>query len=83
MPSGTHRSLVINAVVPLKPFGADQRFETVSGDPAKAGTPYVIRIRSERGYIIMAGVDPEKADSYALDLEQVVRSLRFTDGMGE
>jgi predicted Zn-dependent protease len=36
-------------------------------------------VRKGRGYIIMAGVEPEKADSYALDLEQIVRSLRFDD----
>jgi predicted Zn-dependent protease len=37
-------------------------------------------VRRGRGYVIMAGVIPEKADSYALDLEQIVRSLRFEDG---
>lgn len=37
-------------------------------------------IRRGRGYIVMAGVNPEKADSYALDLEQILRSFHFTDG---
>jgi hypothetical protein len=43
-------------VVPLKKFSKlpmDKRFETVWGDPAKAGVPFVIRIHAEAGYIIM------------------------------
>ena len=43
-------------VVPLKKFSkldVDKRFEKVSGDPAKAGAPFVIRIHAEAGYIIM------------------------------
>jgi hypothetical protein len=43
-------------VVPLKHFSklaTDKRFETVSGDPAIAGAPFVIRIHAEAGYIIM------------------------------
>jgi len=36
-------------------------------------------VRRGRGYIILAGIDPEKADSYALDLERIVRSLAFDD----
>jgi len=40
-------------------------------------------VRYGLGYIIMAGVEPAKADRYALDLEQIVRSLRFQKtGMG-
>ncbi len=46
-------------VVPLKKFPMDQRFETVSGDPAKSGALYVIRIHSEAGYIIMSHTHPE------------------------
>ena len=46
-------------VVPLKKFSVDQRFETVSGDPAKAGALYVIRIHAEAGYIIMPHMHPE------------------------
>ncbi|MBV9080956.1 MAG: M48 family metalloprotease [Elusimicrobia bacterium] len=48
-----------------------------------SGRPLDLRlfctIRHGRGYVIMAGVDPEKADMYALDLEQIVRSLKFDD----
>jgi hypothetical protein len=46
-------------VVPLKKFSLYQRFETVSGDPAKAGGLYVIRIHAEAGYIIMPHTHPE------------------------
>ncbi|HET8923443.1 MAG TPA: cupin domain-containing protein [Candidatus Acidoferrum sp.] len=45
-------------VVPLKEFPLDQRFETVSGDPAKSGAPFVIRIHAEAGYIIMPHTHP-------------------------
>jgi SAM-dependent methyltransferase len=31
----------------------DKRFEKVSGDPTRAGAPFVIRIHAEAGYIIM------------------------------
>jgi hypothetical protein len=46
-------------VVALKKFPLDQRFETVSGDPAKSGALYVIRIHAEAGYIIMPHTHPE------------------------
>ncbi|HWX95052.1 MAG TPA: cupin domain-containing protein [Terriglobales bacterium] len=46
-------------VVPLKEFPRNQRFETVSGDPAKSGALYVIRIHSEVGYIVMPHTHPE------------------------
>jgi hypothetical protein len=49
-------------VVPLKKFSKldmDKRFEKVSGDPAKAGAPFVIRIHAEAGYIIMPHTHPE------------------------
>ena len=58
--SWQHASLaqqpVESHVVPLKKFSKlamDKRFETVSGDPARAGAPFVIRIHAEAGYIIM------------------------------
>jgi hypothetical protein len=43
-------------VVPLKTFSklaTDKRVETVLGNPAIAGAPFVIRIHAEAGYIIM------------------------------
>ena len=49
-------------VVPLKKLSRlsmDKRYETVSGDPTKAGMPFVIRIHAEAGYIIMPHTHPE------------------------
>jgi hypothetical protein len=49
-------------VVPLKnlsKLAMDRRYETVSGDAAKAGAPFVIRIHAEAGYIIMPHTHPE------------------------
>lgn len=37
-------------------------------------------IRRGRGYILMCGAPPEKADSYALDLESILRALKFGHG---
>jgi len=45
--------------VPLKEFPKDRRFETVSGDPTKAGAIYVIRVHAERGYITMPHTHPQ------------------------
>jgi hypothetical protein len=45
-------------VVPLKKFSAGHRYETVSGDPAKSGEPFVIRIHAEAGFIIMPHTHP-------------------------
>lgn len=36
-------------------------------------------IRRGKGYIILCGAPPGKADSYALDLEQILRSLKFNE----
>lgn len=63
-------------VVPLKKFPLDQRFETVSGDPAKSGALYVIRIHAEAGYIIMPHTHPE-------DENIVVVKGSWALGMGE
>ena len=60
--SGPAQRPVESHVVPLKEFSKldmDKRFETVSGDPAKAGAPFVIRIHAEAGYIIMPHTHPE------------------------
>jgi hypothetical protein len=49
-------------VVPLKTLSKlsmNGRYETVSGDPAKPGAPFVIRIHAEAGYIIMPHTHPE------------------------
>ncbi len=60
--SGPAQRPVESHVVRLKKFSKlamDKRFETVSGDPAKAGVPFVIRIHAEAGYIIMPHTHPE------------------------
>jgi quercetin dioxygenase-like cupin family protein len=54
--AGLAQPPVKSQVVPLKAFSklaTDRRFETVSGDPAVAGAPFVIRIHAEAGYVIM------------------------------
>jgi len=63
-------------VVPLKKFPRDLRFETVSGDPAKSGAPFVIRIHAEAGYIIMPHTHP-------VDENIVVVKGSWALGMGD
>jgi len=60
--AGPSQQPVQSHVAPLKKFAKlamDKRYETVSGDPAKAGAPFVIRIHAEAGYIIMPHTHPE------------------------
>lgn len=66
-------------VVPLKSLSKlamDKRFETIAGDPAKAGEPFVIRIHAEAGYIIMPHTHP-------VDENIVVVKGSWALGMGE
>ena len=66
-------------VVPLKKISKlamDKRFETVSGDPAKPGAPFVIRIHAEAGYIIMSHRHP-------VDENIVVVKGSWALGMGD
>lgn len=66
-------------VVPLKQSSRlemDKRFETVSGDPAKEGTPFVIRIHAEAGYIIMP-------HTHSVDENIVVVKGSWALGMGD
>jgi hypothetical protein len=63
-------------VVPLKEFLRDLRFETVSGDPAKSGAPFVIRIRAEAGYVIMP-------HTHTVDENIVVVKGSWALGMGD
>jgi hypothetical protein len=66
-------------VVPLKTFSklaTDKRYETVSGDPAKAGAPFVIRIHGEAGFIIMP-------HTHLVDENIVVVKGSWALGMGE
>ena len=66
-------------VVPLKKsskLAMDRRFETISGDPANAGAPFVIRIHAEAGYIIMP-------HTHLVDENIVVVKGSWALGMGE
>jgi hypothetical protein len=54
--AGVTQQPVESRVVPLKTaskLATDTRYETVSGDPAKAGALFLIRIHAEAGFIIM------------------------------
>ena len=74
--AGLAQQPVESHVVPLKKFSAEHRFETVSGDPAKSGEPFVIRIHAEAGYIIMPHTHP-------VDENIVVLKGSWALGMGE
>ncbi len=74
--AGLAQQPVESHVVPLRKFSADRRFETVSGDPAKSGEPFVIRIHAEAGYIIMPHTHP-------IDENIVVLKGSWALGMGE
>jgi hypothetical protein len=77
--AGLAQQPVESHVVPLKTFSklaTDKRVETVSGDPAKAGAPFVIRIHAEAGYIIMPHTHP-------VDENIVVVKGSWAVGMGE
>ena len=41
------------AVVPLRRMAPGQWVEKVSGDPSKAGEPFVLRIHQDAGYITL------------------------------
>jgi hypothetical protein len=45
-------------VVPLNRMPSEQWVEKVSGDPEKAGVPFVIRIHNDAGYIVFPHVHP-------------------------
>ena len=74
--AGPAQQPVESHVVPLKKFSAEHRFETVSGDSAKSGEPFVIRIHAEAGYIIMPHTHP-------VDENIVVLKGSWALGMGE
>jgi hypothetical protein len=77
--SGPAQWPVESHVVPLKKFSKlamDKRFETVSGDPAKEGAPFVVRIHAEAGYIIMPHTHP-------VDENIVLVKGSWALGMGE
>src|SRR5258708_1671370 len=66
-------------VVPLKALSklaTDKRVETVSGDPAIPGAPFVVRIHAEAGYVIMP-------HTHEVDENIVVVKGSWALGMGE
>ena len=66
-------------VVPLKQsaiVAMDKRVEAIHGDRAKAGSPFVIRIHAEAGYIIMPHTHP-------VDENIVVVKGTWAVGMGD
>ncbi|HEY0801248.1 MAG TPA: cupin domain-containing protein [Steroidobacteraceae bacterium] len=63
-------------VVPLTKFPGDRRSEIVSGDPAKSGEPFVIRLHREAGYIIMP-------HTHSVDENIVVVQGTWALGMGD
>jgi hypothetical protein len=46
-------------VVPLKPIPSEQWIEILSGEPTKAGAPYVIRLHNDAGYVVLPHTHPE------------------------
>ena len=47
-------------LTPLKPIPQKSGgFEVVSGDPDKAGVPYVVRISNDAGYVVLPHTHPE------------------------
>jgi len=73
---GVAQQPVPSHVVPLHEFASGQTSETVSGDPTKAGEPFVIRIHREAGYIIMPHTHPT-------DEHTVVVKGTWALGMGD
>jgi hypothetical protein len=49
-----------HVLAPLKPIPQKAGgFEVVSGDPDKAGVPYVVRISNDAGYVVLPHTHPE------------------------
>ena len=46
-------------VLPLGKMASDPGFEVLMGDPSKAGVPYVVRIKTDAGYVVMPHTHPE------------------------
>ena len=72
-PAGSH-------VVPLKSYSrlpTDKRFETVSGDPAKAGEPFVGRIHAEAGYVVIPHTHQVDGDIVVVKGSWALTDARF------
>jgi hypothetical protein len=49
---------VPHKVFPLKPIPSQQWIEVLSGDPSKAGVPFVLRIHNDAGYVCAPHTHP-------------------------
>jgi hypothetical protein len=63
-------------IVPLEKMASDPGFEVLFGDPTKVGVPYVVRIKTDAGYIVMPHTHPE-------DENIVVVKGSWSLGMGD
>jgi len=66
---------IVQSVVPLHKPKAGQWVEKISGDPEKAGEPFVIRIHADAGYIILP-------HTHLIDENIVVIQGTWSLGMG-
>jgi hypothetical protein len=48
------QQVVPHKVFPLKPIPSEQWIEVLSGDPSKAGVPFVLGIHNDAGYVCTA-----------------------------
>lgn len=46
-------------ILPLGKMASDPGFEVLLGDPGKVGAPYVVRIHTDAGYVVMPHTHPE------------------------
>ncbi len=58
-------------------YGYLGHYYGVSGGGKMLDIKLFATIRRNRGYVLLCGAPPEKSDSYALDLESILRSLSF------
>jgi hypothetical protein len=52
------QQVVPHKVFPLKPIPSEQWIEVLSGDPSKAGVPFVLRIHNDAGYVCAPHTHP-------------------------
>jgi hypothetical protein len=52
------QQVVSHKVFPLKPIPSEQWIEVLSGDPSKAGVPFVLRIHNDAGYVCAPHTHP-------------------------
>ncbi len=59
-------------------YGYLGRFQGVSPGGKLMDIRLFAVLRRGRGYVLLCGAEPEKADSYLLDIESIMRGLKFT-----